>query len=746
MGLFILWNILSEPNNTRYRKISNERLSNVLQKKCRRKRADYSIVVQECVAYLYEFGFNEEIDKNWYNYKPVNIIRLWNWYKDLITKRLKYQSQQYPIPKTVLVLQKEKWKQCEAVFDHDTRRIALLDVKSENLTVETLQVGDSNKKEFEFDISIQWNTDLSEAEKMENKWRIVILNNRWKFRVLTTYERECLCKNIYIYMFLFVCAWQINLKLIKIFNNQTIKGFQFFSTNYLPLNPYTTTLEQVFKQLKEQLPIYESIASEVDELIALRCEYTKCVPPIPSNVSTKVLLNDIYKDVRHYPQIEVMWVIQCCFLVPYDRTYSFGNDRFSKTVKKELPSLELTNEKIQFNPFLSESDQNKIEGTYPLMTHISLQFETSNTDTLKDLLHEVIKNGFLRDLINNESKDFDEGKIKEIISFNQTQSRQLILNPEVLTILKRIKHVYHFNFHKRLGYPLDIHKICALLLYCEKSCSYQFKKDQFAFNYNKWIYFDRFLCEAIMTLSKHERREECDAELYYGLNSVKFTNIEQQIKPGYFIGTISTYDDLRIAQSHRGDRGCILEFHPSMRRAFHIFSCDISWLFSNKPQHEILFARTYDFNIHKKSLPESISWNVSIKSETENMQVVLLTWAIYDKFINQTLQISKILNSGIDFNLIYIGLAHIGRDSEKAKELVTKFEQWRTRDNNEKGHKDLMYKFYQYRARNDDVNLFCIFLDNTGELRHLGINSLEFAIYLTIFNGLPFVEKDKTNT
>ncbi|ETO31608.1 hypothetical protein RFI_05512 [Reticulomyxa filosa] len=74
-----------------------------------------------------------------------------------------------------------------------------------------------------------------------------------------------------------------------------------------------------------------------------------------------------------------------------------------------------------------------------------------------------------------------------------------------------------------MGYPLQLHEIYAILLYCGKSCSSQFSYDQITFKHFKWVYLDHFL-------QFHERREESETELSCGLKGVRFENIEKEIK------------------------------------------------------------------------------------------------------------------------------------------------------------------------------------------------------------------------
>ncbi|ETO03007.1 hypothetical protein RFI_34403, partial [Reticulomyxa filosa] len=126
-------------------------------------------------------------------------------------------------------------------------------------------------------------------------------------------------------------------------------------------------------------------------------------------------------------------------------------------------------------------------------------------------------------------------KIKRKIHYNENNPNELKLNGKLLTILNGVKKVYHNDIHKHIGYPLQLHEICAILLHCGTSCNFEFGYDQITFKHCKWPYLDNYLQSAINTLHKHERREENEMELYCKLKDVRLENIEKKIKAGYFI-------------------------------------------------------------------------------------------------------------------------------------------------------------------------------------------------------------------
>ncbi|ETO01957.1 hypothetical protein RFI_35482, partial [Reticulomyxa filosa] len=165
----------------------------------------------------------------------------------------------------------------------------------------------------------------------------------------------------------------------------------------------------------------------------------------------------------------------------------------------------------------------------------TINVKVARNNDLQRLLHEVIKNDCLCDLVTFQYTDKKEQAklcedIKKQMNYNEKdENGGLILNDKILTILNELKILYHDDIHKQMRYPLQLHEICAILLYCGKSCNVQ---------------FNFYLCEALMILHKHERREESEIELYCGLKNVRLENIKE-IKAGNFISHVSTSDDIQ---------------------------------------------------------------------------------------------------------------------------------------------------------------------------------------------------------
>ncbi|ETN99656.1 hypothetical protein RFI_37814, partial [Reticulomyxa filosa] len=189
--------------------------------------------------------------------------------------------------------------------------------------------------------------------------------------------------------------------------NRTHKG---------PLNPYSITFKQGVQYIKNKLQMIDHFIFGRNELILLECEFDKYKPAISSKISkmndSDVLLHDIYKHLPHYPIIQVYWEIKGLFMVSYKRTIGIERNNLPKS--DEL-SIEFTplNQKTKFNPLLYECDIHKIK-----IIQDAVNIKMTRNNYLQKLLHEVIKNGYLCDLITfqytNNKKD--EKQFYDIVS------------------------------------------------------------------------------------------------------------------------------------------------------------------------------------------------------------------------------------------------------------------------------------------------------------------------------------------
>ncbi|ETO06888.1 hypothetical protein RFI_30504 [Reticulomyxa filosa] len=93
-------------------------------------------------------------------------------------------------------------------------------------------------------------------------------------------------------------------------------------------------------------------------------------------------------------------------------------------------------------------------------------------------------------------------------------------------------------------------------------------------------------------------------------------------------------------------------------------------------------------------------------------------------------------NHQIDANLIYVALDYWCKGNVNlAIQLLFKFEQWKSRDNNKQNYKKIMNKFLEKRCCNHNINLFHVFVVKD--------EAIKGSTILTANDGLPFVKKDK---
>ncbi|ETO21244.1 hypothetical protein RFI_15960 [Reticulomyxa filosa] len=706
--LHILWNIFKYPKHRKYRQINTQTLYNYFFSKCNPLGVNLERIFEEMENFLQQIEFQKGDDNNWYYLRDH--IQLHMWYITIfgIKEQTIYKTR-YPIPETVCMLSNGKWKEYAIAFDYQHRTIMLFDEKTSK--IKSLQVGNPNKSSLEFNVHIQWynDTDINETH---NKWACLILNHTWHFRIFEGNDRDDLSNCISVNeskkknTSIFIKYQLYNSNDTIEFNSfHVIWKDQFNKTHKEPLNPYSMTLRQGIQHIKDKLQIKDYFTAGPDELICLKYEFDEWMPAI-STTNEDVLLHDIYRRLPHYPIIQVHWKIEGYFMVPYKRTISTQRGNLPKSIPLQ-DSVVASNPKPKFNPLLYERDLHKLK-----VIRDTINIEVTRSNPLQKLLHEIIKNLCMTDLISKkirQSKTDEE--IKQQINFNENdKDGELILNDKILTILHELKILYHDDIHKRMGYPLQLHQICAILLYCGKSCNVPFSYDQIKLKHHIWPYLDFFLHEAISTLHKYERREEESTELYCGLKNVRLETIKE-IKEGFFISHVSTSDDIQVAQMYRSHQGCILHFHPSMRRSHYIHSCDVSWLSPFKHEREILFERSliYFTNSDKTNKTEN-AWNAKIESEDEYTQMILLTWIRYDQYIQQIMQISAMWSHSIDLNVLYAILLNTQGEVNLAIKHLSEFEAWRMQPKNKRKYEEIKNEFMEKRCCNNHINLFSFFL------------------------------------
>ncbi|ETO00405.1 hypothetical protein RFI_37041, partial [Reticulomyxa filosa] len=322
------------------------------------------------------------------------------------------------------------------LFDYEYRRIVLFD-GSNKLKIIKLQVGNPKKLSLEFNVHIKHYNYHSKRKCV--KYCNLILNHCWRFRTKDYGSRDNLSN----------CCSEFN-------------SFQImYSTNKEPLNPYSMTLKQGLQHLQDQLKIRQQSINGEDKLIMFKCNFDECKPQIQSNMNKNVLLNDIYKHLPYYPNIQIHWKIDFMFMVSYKHTISIQRAEIPKIISNE-DAIIPPNQKSTFNPLLYKCDIHQLK----IFLNKTCLTKEKSDNNLKLLLHEVIKNNCLCDLIPKEILSTRKKVIEQQIGYNKENEDKLILNDKILndkilTILNELKILYHDDIHKKMGYPLELHHICA---------------------------------------------------------------------------------------------------------------------------------------------------------------------------------------------------------------------------------------------------------------------------------------------
>ncbi|ETO01512.1 hypothetical protein RFI_35928, partial [Reticulomyxa filosa] len=280
------------------------------------------------------------------------------------------------------------------------------------------------KSSLEFNVHIQWYNDLSDVHNTHTKWACLILNHTWHFRTSYIYDRDDLSNCISEFNSFHV-IW-------KAVDDRTHKE---------PLNPHSITFKQGKEHVKEKLQMREHFMYGRDELILFVCKPNM-------NGSDVLSLHDIYKRLPHYPVIQVHWEIKYVFMVPYKRTIGIERSNLPESVSIQDITIS-SNQKTKFNPLLYERDLHKLK-----IIQDAVNVKATRNNSLQKLFHEVIKNKYLSDLI-------EQKVIKQQIKYNEDDGDgTLILNDKILTILNELKILYHDDIHKQMGYPLQLYEIC----------------------------------------------------------------------------------------------------------------------------------------------------------------------------------------------------------------------------------------------------------------------------------------------
>jgi len=199
----------------------------------------------------------------------------------------------------------------------------------------------------EIGIEIEWWNDFSELSTNHIKWCGVTINHSERFRTLSYVDRKDF-HNQCTFFNSFVVRWR----------KSNLNQYE-----YIPLNPYSMTLQSSLNKIQQQLQTNERFMNGQDEMYLFSLLSEECDPPIRKEIDNDKLLNDIYYNCNHYPNITVTWVIDYDLMVPYERTIEVERigkekEKEEKEEKEEEEEEEELDEmkssptlKIHFNPF-----------------------------------------------------------------------------------------------------------------------------------------------------------------------------------------------------------------------------------------------------------------------------------------------------------------------------------------------------------------------------------------------------------
>ena len=179
-------------------------------------------------------------------------------------------------------------------------------------------------------------------------------------------------------------------------------------------------------------------------------------------------------------------------------------------------------------------------------------------------------------------------------------------------IFQVLKKKVNHSRHKKMGCPLHMGQMLALILYCNGDCNYDLCLSQRNNTCDKkWPMFDYLLNDAINILSRFEEHWE---NIYTGVCGIfyKFTN-DYCIRDIVFCkANVSFTTDLQIAKQFRGSSGMIIGLN--LKRSFaairgEFSACDVSWISKYPNEKEILVSRRSQIRIYRNKMTQTRTKN-----------------------------------------------------------------------------------------------------------------------------------------
>ncbi|ETO33561.1 DEAD-box RNA helicase, partial [Reticulomyxa filosa] len=307
----IIANMLLHANESKYRRIQNSALENSLKTKCNDQGVDSERVLKVFPKLLLSFGFEKSDKDIWQYNQAVDILSFWNFFAAVLRPLTTHA------PKIVELLKDNKWGEYEVQLDTMHRRIVLLESAKEKPTVECLQVGNANPMASELNVSIDWKNDVSEMETNATKWRHIVLNEKWEFRTLSSFDRFILSKYFSVIFFFFFVTFVC---VCVIFNEFRVKWVIGNLTGYDAFNPRLTKWNDALNKVKEKLKMDKRFQCGTDDVMSFQLVGSKCHPSLNNDIDYRLALHETYKNEDNYPRLMVTWIIDSRVVVPYERT------------------------------------------------------------------------------------------------------------------------------------------------------------------------------------------------------------------------------------------------------------------------------------------------------------------------------------------------------------------------------------------------------------------------------------------
>ena len=367
--------------------------------------------------------------------------------------------------------------------------------------------------------------------------------------------------------------------------------------------------------LKDECPKYQRILKIVNQI----------------NVDQTLISNkqSIFKDKKH--------LYLYCHPVLKKNKNSFA---FKRRDDSNSDNADNYNRKIKWYDYIAQPSLVKEMQLQRTLTYTNVPY-----DRLYDpqgmlmvvrLIREVVTNNYKEDLLpkKNVNSMFDDKKyILNKLDLLKNEwlmtLRRIIYTVDKNTLIKTMKKIetkfnnfYSNTFaifqtlklkmnhsrHKKMGCPLPISEMLALVLYCNGKCNYDLSLSQRDGSYSKkWPMFDCLLNYAIARLSQFEEHWE---NIYSGICNVfyQFKDDNKYLRQIiYFTTNVSFTTDLQKAKEFRGRSGMIIGLN--IKRSFAAIqgkfnACDVSWI-SKYNEKEILVQRGSAIRIYQNKMTQT---------------------------------------------------------------------------------------------------------------------------------------------